>query len=269
MGEVTVKLCKVQHLCNSKMKLNLRTQIRESNLFNNCWFGECFPAGSMDSENVSVETITVAALIEGLKLTETQAREEDPRLNMVYSPPPPPEDGWKRFDGEGKIDPSIPNTRTSVDSLALTEAWASRPASVIMQEHVVEVFENQRRTPYPPFDWSSSAYTRANFSDLNFTKNYKFDTVLSAKPPEGWNWIGKWEIDKVYTQTDMDGWSYGVTFSKLLSNFKRGKSYAKPINAYARRRKWVRKLVSTGPGMDQQQVLLSFTYIRLIIFWYL
>jgi hypothetical protein len=39
----------------------------------------------------------------------------------------------------------------------------------------VHVFENQRRTPIPPFDWCKKAGTRPDFSDLKFKTGYSID----------------------------------------------------------------------------------------------
>eukprot|EP01031_Cornospumella_fuschlensis_P050726 gene50726-62040_t len=177
LGTVTVRLRKLQQHSDSKVKLNFKARVRESNLFNNCWYGECFPAGSIDNESLSVESANVVFLIEGMKLMDTLVKSsEDSKADdrgTITS--------WKNFDEDAE------KTHSS-DSLALTERWTNVSVSSVMREHVLEVFENQRRSPIPPFDWSSSALTRANFSDLEFKRSYKLDSIFSAQPPEGWEW---------------------------------------------------------------------------------
>ncbi|RYH17794.1 hypothetical protein EON65_28135, partial [archaeon] len=246
-GSVTVRLRKLQQHSDSRVKLHFRTRVRESNLFNNCWFGECFPAGAIDNESMPVETANVVFLIEGMKLIDTQVKslEEGKAEDKVSA------GSWKNFDENAQH-------ITSTDSLALTERWTTASVSNVMREHVLEVFENQRRSPIPPFDWSSSALTRANFSDLEFKRTFKLDSIFSAQPPEGWEWSGSWMQDKTYLKTDIDGWTYGMKFSFMVESMKMGKSRDKPINAYARRRKWMRRVVATGAGAELSTVLGLF-----------
>ena len=127
----------------------------------------------------------------------------------------------------------------------------------------IEIYENQRRQPYPPFDWSSNAYTRPQYSDLDFGTTYKFEALEKAKAPLGFQWANSWRVDKSYTETDDNGWSYGFTFGKLLSNYKAGKpSQVRPVNMHARRRKWVRKAVAVdfdASVLDLKQTMHYFT----------
>ncbi len=51
---------------------------------------------------------------------------------------------------------------------------------------------------------------------------------------------GEWTLDKKYTKCDDNGWSYAISFGKLLYNYKHNCSYNKPTNTHARRRRWVR-----------------------------
>jgi hypothetical protein len=105
----------------------------------------------------------------------------------------------------------------------------------------VEVYENQRRQPYYPCDWSNKAYTRPLFSDLTYEVGYTFETLAAAVPPPNFTWSSEWCLDKSYTQTDENGWSYGLTFGRILANYKQNKSHTSPLKMMARRRKWVRR----------------------------
>ena len=53
---------------------------------------------------------------------------------------------------------------------------------------------------------------------------------------EGWQWVGEWAIDKSYTDTDGEGWTYGTNFTDLLAN----PSAKKKKIHFVRRRRWVR-----------------------------
>lgn len=51
----------------------------------------------------------------------------------------------------------------------------------------------------------------------------------------------KWNVDSTYTNTDANGWTYGVTFEKLTRHLVKGRShdYAR-LHDVVRRRRWIR-----------------------------
>jgi hypothetical protein len=64
---------------------------------------------------------------------------------------------------------------------------------------------------------------------------------LQVKLPGDFRWTDEWRIDKTYTTTDADGWSYAGTFAALESSLERGESSgANSTFDMARRRRWVR-----------------------------
>merc|ERR1712072_21748 len=62
------------------------------------------------------------------------------------------------------------------------------------------------------------------------------------KPPAGFSFRSKFKVDKEYTNCDEDGWSYGIDFWQLSSNYTAGGSVASPMGCSVRRRKWVRDI---------------------------
>jgi hypothetical protein len=239
LGSLTVKIRKVQQSVSNKMKLNLRTTLRQTDLFNTSWVADCLPAGAVESDRPKREGVTVAVLNQGLYITEIEGSanvEESRKISTAK--------GEEEFRG------------TSMTSTALKEAAG---LAIPKKEVEIAVFENQRTQPYPPFDWSTSALTRPNFSDLEFNVGYKFDKLSKALAPEGWEWVDNWSVDKKHIQTDAEGWIYGATFSKLLSNYKRKRSYVSADNCYARRRRWVRRLrCLTTTDAELPQVMRLF-----------
>lgn len=90
-----------------------------------------------------------------------------------------------------------------------------------VKDYEVVIYQNQRRTPYPPFDWSNNAYTRANYTNLDFSSSYNVSNIFQTYPPLGYEWVNDWYIEKI--NTDSDGWSYGIAFRNILANYKRNR----------------------------------------------
>ena len=107
----------------------------------------------------------------------------------------------------------------------------------------VEVFENERRYLKGVSNWSKNTLTRPAFSDLSYTRDFKFTSLSGAKPPVGFQWENDWIIDKKYSHTDKNGWSYGSSFGRMLRDFQEKKSSATSKDSFVRRRKWIRKAV--------------------------
>jgi hypothetical protein len=110
----------------------------------------------------------------------------------------------------------------------------------------LEVFENERRSMLPPYAFGpGNLLFHAHFSDASGESSYgglggDCDCLGDATPPEGFEWATNWRLDKVYTQQDTEGWSYGVTYLSLNRNLHRKRSTTNPAGRSHRRRKWVR-----------------------------
>ena len=101
------------------------------------------------------------------------------------------------------------------------------------------VYENQRRVLLPiPTAWSTDclgAADRGALSDETGIRAFPFESVASAVVSvKGYVFDGKWELDKQYTDTDSEGWSYGINFEYIMSNYRRGKSTTSSSGRVAR-----------------------------------
>ena len=107
----------------------------------------------------------------------------------------------------------------------------------------IELYENERRQPYPPFSWSFKnlfSSERHRYSDESGSHKSVFVPISDIRPPSGYKWVGVWAVDKLYTNCDSEGWSYAVDFASLSNNLKRNKSVAASLGRAVRRRKWIR-----------------------------
>lgn len=83
---------------------------------------------------------------------------------------------------------------------------------------------------------------------------------------KGFTWVqdSDWIIDKTYRNTDDQGWCYGHSFSKILSDYNAGKTITKPHGMQSRRRKWNRKAIANSTfdvyGPITMQALNNFAY---------
>lgn len=228
LGEITLQLKKIEEDADSgKEHVLCQTLLHECNIFNSLWFAECLPTGSIDSEKVVTDRALVGVLYQGLRLSPIG-------IEAVVS---------SRNENIGN-DFQINRSVSGIDSNGSGEV-------------LIEVFENQRRQPFPPFNWSPPSITTAKFSDLNFNVSYIFADLDDASSPQGGEWIGDWMIDTSYTQTDEDGWSYGFTFAKVVDNYLKKSSLVNSNNTHARRRKWVRKLRALKTAEDTEEYKLT------------
>ncbi len=60
-------------------------------------------------------------------------------------------------------------------------------------------------------------------------KNYKF--FIRSLNVNRCQFLFIWQVDKSYTHTDEQGWSYGVDFGTIMSNYRKGKSSSEPFGA--------------------------------------
>lgn len=121
----------------------------------------------------------------------------------------------------------------------------------------VHYFENQRRSMYFPFEFGSgnlskSLGERSEFSDESGLSAAPFTSLNDATPPDGFEWDDTaWRVDRAYTQMDDEGWSYGLDFSWIMSNYKNQCSVTSSKLKPYRRRKWIRKIKPAGNGSSK------------------
>lgn len=258
LGETTMRIYRVEEGSGSPAVVRFRVSHFESNIFNTRWYAECAPAGAVNTEGLrAVEAFSVHPSQEGLEMVSFgqigAIHGEDGNDDSKDAPTQRDKNGRDRSSskdmGDGRESGSAresPSERMvgspSHDSLA--EGWG-QPSPNAAGTFLIELYENQRRQPYYPFEWSKRAYTRPPYSDELMHVAYKFEDTDKAVPPSGCSWASPWCLDTKYTETDENGWIYGIAFRRILADRKAGRpSYTKAQNMMARRRKWVRKVVS-------------------------
>lgn len=113
----------------------------------------------------------------------------------------------------------------------------------------VHVFENQRRSLLPPYEWGRGHLLptdRVEFTDETGTVSCPYNPYDARAPPldaDGFNWEGDWKIDNLYTACDENGWSYGVDFGWIMSSYRNNSSTTIQIGRGTRRRLWVRSAI--------------------------
>lgn len=109
---------------------------------------------------------------------------------------------------------------------------------------VMFVYENQRRTIIPLTEFSCdhlSDKDRPALSDETGIKTFPFDALKDAEAPTGYTFDGDWQMDCKYTDTDSDGFCYGINFEYIMSNYRRAKSNSSNVRGrVVRRRRWIR-----------------------------
>jgi hypothetical protein len=213
--------------------LDIAGSVRSASVFDDIYLAECVPAAAGNSalDSLQIETVSVAALPDGLKVLEMEKEVSFMGRDTTVSSVSGRDLSFHLGD--------------SSDNLNAHKGGNSDKQKTVEIE--IEVFENQRRTPYPPFDWSSSAITRPHFSNLDYSIGFGFEKIEDAQPPEGFVWSSDWSIDMEPLgpkSAGRDGWMYSFTFGKLLENYKKRWSHTDPFNTHARRRRFVRKAMS-------------------------
>ena len=138
---------------------------------------------------------------------------------------------------------------------------------------IFSIFENERRSMM--LEWGSQhlfSHERPKFSDESgkYESPYKPYGDIKMKPPKGYKWDPAyencWLLDKDYTVTGHDGFSYGLDFMDIMVRLRKNQSRAHARGRYfVRRRKWQRiaiKLDVTAEsdmdndfdGMSQQSI---------------
>lgn len=250
LGTVTVKIhCVERPEKAHNAVLEVAGSVRSAGLMDSAYFAECVPSSAHNAaaDSFVVEQVSVAALPDGLKLIEL--------------------DG----DAVGR-ETLLPSSSGRAIGLSVGGADDAKGGSAKSDDRrealelEIEVFENQRRTPYPPFDWSSSAITRPRFSNLDYSVGYDVDRIENAQPPEGFEWSSDWLVDMEPLgprSAGRDGWMYSFTFGKLLDNYRKRWSHTDPFNTHARRRRFVRRARALGDDpavqlMTARDALIAF-----------
>lgn len=240
-GNVIVKFVKIVEPNTETAVISLEHSIFASDEHCTSFPGEAVLAGSIDVATTGDE-LDVVASFNGLEITlpEVSWEQEEvvapsdaassPRVTISHTP--------ARSLASTRVD------RTSFRSSTTSRASAaSGPAASIPDVITVEIFENEAKHIIKGFGPGYLNF-HPHFSDETGTKDKKCDSISTAEPPEGYQWVEKsnWQIDRKYTQQDNDGWSYALSIELLSGNVKKKASIAKPNPLQGRRRrKWIRQ----------------------------
>lgn len=115
---------------------------------------------------------------------------------------------------------------------------------------IFEVYENQRRI----LDWGCEnlfSAERPPFSDETGEIKYNYPLLNSVnEPPAGYEWVDSdWAVDTTYTNTDSEGWVYGIDFTWIMANLKKGRSTTSSMGRSVRRRKHIRRMRKVGKSI--------------------
>eukprot|EP01038_Epipyxis_sp_PR26KG_P006726 gene6726-9219_t len=236
LGEITVIVQKIIEETDVKSALKIQSTLYDSNVLNSLFFGECLLVGNIDSSGLSNNATG-------------ETMEDNIEEFLMY----PSFDCLILHSHHKNYDLEL----LSFDEFDVEQNDTKKNDSS-QQSIQIEIFENQRRQIYPPFDWSSnSAITRRPlFSDLTYDIPYKLDVLSNAIPPNGYEWTSTWEIDKSTVKTDPEGWIYGFTFGRLLTQYAKKKTEINPLNTHARRRRYIRYARAIS-NINQSDVLSS------------
>lgn len=157
--------------------------------------------------------------------------------------------------------PSERDTKV-LESLKGTEGFDEDDESPEIEDEVIEspqqveelklfeVYENQRIV----VNWDSAnlfSAERPPFSDETGEIRYNY-TSINAKnePPPGYEWVDlDWKVDTDYTNTDPEGWVYGIDFTWIMANLKKGRSTTSSMGRSVRRRKYIRRMRKVGKSI--------------------
>lgn len=110
----------------------------------------------------------------------------------------------------------------------------------------MHVFENERRSLIPPFEFSHANLSRND--PIRYTnekgKLINYIPIASSECPAGYEWIKPnhaWSVDLGYTHTDSNGWSYANSFDQLRDNLKHNDSNSEAMGKQCRRKRWFRE----------------------------
>jgi hypothetical protein len=182
-------------------------------LFTTSWAGEAI-VGQRESDAPDTELVSVALQHEFLRLS-----------NLSLS--------LHSKVNSGKLNDKT-TEQVSADSKSSTEK---------SEFFFVEIYENERRTLYPPFDWCKTTLTRPRLSNFDYTLKFSLKDKDESKLPSNCEWTGEWITETNFSPgTDIDGWVYGISFGRLLAQQRQRLPSASSVQSHARRRKWRRKV---------------------------
>lgn len=133
----------------------------------------------------------------------------------------------------------------------------SRGENEFIEYHL---FENQRRNVF--LEWASHhlmKFERPAYTEESGTIACPFTNHdIKFNPPDGYEWLESskenWLIDKDYTATDADGWSYGTDFGYVMQNLKLGTSATTAQLRSVRRRRWKRIAIRVHSDVAKPQI---------------
>jgi hypothetical protein len=130
-------------------------------------------------------------------------------------------------------------------------------------KYYVYIFENQR------FHLTSAQWgdcypsDRSKFSNEDGSIRTAYRNVTEIPCPDGFKWeidggvCSNWVVNRNYTQTDADGWSYAAKFHRLSQRLRGGNSIAAPHPHHiVRRRMWYRECSLIDPAVAQTEEAL-------------
>ena len=249
LGELKVRIKLIEEDAEgASARILFRSKLIERSIFSSTWYAECVPAGSADFDSLA-DARTVAPTSDGLLIFDHGNQIDVPNSS-----------GYNLRETTFNLAKTLKSTGNDFATSYNSVVDSNKQTSID-----IEVFENQRRAP-PLMDWSKHAISRPNFSDLTYKRPFT-GLLADATPPTGFEWQGDWHIDTSYIPTDKNGWCYGLSFGAILSNFYQNKSSTSPINAFARRRKWVRQAVRKGGNQKVVENVRASIYSTQSLDW--
>lgn len=228
-------------------ELTIRTQVVSSNEYTTSWVCDCiadFQISKSEDSSPEGEKFHITVGYDGLVLDS---------LMTNYLPNVGSDDVTHRL-AESTLHQFQKKTKET-----LPPGWDGTPP-VVIETIEYHLFQNQRRSMGL---WGNN-FLHSNefeFTDESGTVNCPFTPYdVGIDPPEGFSWepdyVTQWVIDREYTSTDQDGWSYGLDFGSIAINYREGKSATSSAGVRAcRRRRWKRiaKKVTPLPVTSLEQ----------------
>ena len=213
LGTLTVKIKRLVCIQENLTKhLSVRSTLHSSAIYDSMWYTQAIPSGCVHKPQ-----------------EECSALDEHLLLCASYS-------------GIVLKDLAFDDMKQNSDIRNFIEWNKSKESSFC----IMFVYENQRRTLIPLTEFSCDRLAdsdRPALSDETGIKRFPFYSIQDTAPPEGYEFDGDWSIDTKYTSTDADGFSYGINFEYIMSNYRRSKSNSSHTSGRSvRRRRWIRTL---------------------------
>ena len=211
-----------------KGRLTLCHSLVSADEHNSSYVAEGVLAGSIDSAQL-FETFSVTATFSGLEITlpPLPPQEREPqRTESTASATSATSAASSAASRGSDVGPSKAAATAAAAAAVIAPPLAGK---IDPDEIVVEVFENQRRMPVK--GWSSAhLMMHPRFADASGYNDMQYESLSSAPPPQGFEWIADqgWSLDRQYTKQDGEGWSYALSYDFLVLNAKNHHSVARP-----------------------------------------